>query len=182
MRLLVGPAQPRRPGQALDFRDEIMAQIYDRGDAAPKRALIFHIEAGRGSTHGPEFFQRRRFGNWVRIGRLIFNEAVASYNGDFVIHFNHPTRRDDRNDPTAMTDPCEARGVVRPARRPGRRSRQELPHTCRSQSPSGSAQLGQRRLSCASAKRRLHPSKPTSCPVESKHLFSANCRHLANLA
>jgi hypothetical protein len=74
---------------------------------------------GRGSTHGPEFFQRRRFGNWVRIGRLIFNEGVASYNGDFVIHFNHPTWRDDRNDPTAMTDPCEARGVVHRRGAPG---------------------------------------------------------------
>jgi hypothetical protein len=104
MRLMVDPAQTRIPGQALDFRDEIMAQIYDRGDIAPRRALIFHIEVtDEGSTHGPEFFQRRRFGNWVRIGRLIFNEAVASYNGDFVIHFNHPTWRDDRNDPATAT-------------------------------------------------------------------------------
>ena len=46
---------------------------------------------------------RRRFGNWQRIGSLVFNEAVASYNGDFVIHFNHPTWRDDRNDPSTAT-------------------------------------------------------------------------------
>jgi hypothetical protein len=104
MRLLVDPAQPRIPGEALDFRDEIMAQIYDRGDAAPKRALIFHIEVtDDGSTHGPDFFQRRRFENWLRVGRLIFNEAVASYNGDFVVHFNHPTWRDDRDDPATAT-------------------------------------------------------------------------------
>ena len=30
MRLLVDPAQPRVPGDAVDFRDEIMAQIYDQ--------------------------------------------------------------------------------------------------------------------------------------------------------
>jgi hypothetical protein len=104
MRLLVDPAQPRLPGDALDFRDEIMAQIYDRGDPAPKRRLTFHIEVtDEGSTHGPAFFQRRRFGNWTHIGRLVFDAAVASYNGDFVIHFNHPTWRDDRNDPATAT-------------------------------------------------------------------------------
>lgn len=104
MRLLVDSAQPRIPGEALDFRDEIMAQIYDRGDPAAKRVLTFHIEVtDEGSTHGPAFFQRRKFADWVRIGRLSFNEAVASYNGDFVIHFNHPTWRDDRNDPSTAT-------------------------------------------------------------------------------
>jgi hypothetical protein len=104
MRLIVDAGQPRIPGEALDFRDEIMAQIYDRGDPVPKRALTFHIEVtDDGSTHGPTFFQRRRFGSWTRIGRLVFSEAVASYNGDFVIHFNHPTWRDDRNDPSTAT-------------------------------------------------------------------------------
>jgi hypothetical protein len=29
--------------------------------------------------------------------------GVASYNGDFVIHFSHPTWRDDRNDPATAT-------------------------------------------------------------------------------
>jgi hypothetical protein len=104
MRLLVDPVQPRIPGDALDFRDEIMAQIYDRGDPAPKRSLTFHIEVtDEGSTHGRAFFQRRKFGNWTRIGRLVFGEAVASYNGDFVIHFTHPTWRVDRNDPSTAT-------------------------------------------------------------------------------
>src|SRR5215831_1768500 len=104
MRLLVDPAHPRIAGEALDFRDEIMAQIYDRGDPAPKRSLTFHIEVtDEGSTHGPVFFQRRRFANWRRVGRLVFSEAVASYNGDFVIHFNHPTWRDDRDDPSTNT-------------------------------------------------------------------------------
>jgi len=104
MRLQVDPGQPRIPGDALDFRDEIMAQIYDRGDPVPKRTLTFDIEVtDEGTTHGPAFFQRRRFANWTRIGRLVFSEAVASYNGDFVIHFNHPTWRDDRNDPSTAT-------------------------------------------------------------------------------
>ena len=104
MRLLVDAGQPRIPGEALDFRDEIMAQIFDRGDPVPKRSLTFHIEVtDEGSTRGPDFFQRRSFSNWTRIGRLVFDNAVASYNGDFVIHFNHPTWRDDRNDPATAT-------------------------------------------------------------------------------
>ncbi|HXO90148.1 MAG TPA: hypothetical protein VN849_05095 [Stellaceae bacterium] len=104
MRLLVDSAQPRIPGEALDFRDEIMAQIFDRGDPIPKRTLIFHIEVtDEGSTKGPNFFQRRTFANWRRIGRLVFDNAVVSYNGDFVIHFTHPTWRDDRNDPATAT-------------------------------------------------------------------------------
>jgi hypothetical protein len=104
MRLLVDGGQPRIPGDGLDFRDEIMAQIYDRGDPVPKRTLTFDIEVtDEGSTHGPEFLQRRRFGAWRRIGKLVFGEAVASYNSDFVLHFNHPTWRDDRNDPSTAT-------------------------------------------------------------------------------
>ena len=104
MRLLVDPAQPRIPGEELDFRDEIMAQIFDRGDLVAKRTLTFHIEVtDEGSTRGPNFWQRRSFANWRRIGRLIFDNAVASYNGDFVIHFTHPTWRDDRNDPSTAT-------------------------------------------------------------------------------
>jgi hypothetical protein len=104
MRLVVDPDQPRIPGEALDFRDEIMAQIYDPGDPEAKRALAFGIEVtDDGVTHGPDFFQRRQFANWKRIGKLIFDAAVVSYNGDFVIHFNHPTWRDDRNDPATAT-------------------------------------------------------------------------------
>jgi hypothetical protein len=48
-------------------------------------------------------YQRRSFANWRRIGRLTLNEAIASYNGDFVLHFTHPTWRDDRNDPATAT-------------------------------------------------------------------------------
>jgi hypothetical protein len=104
MRLLVDSAQPRIPGEALDFRDEIMAHIFDRGDPVAKRTLTFHIEVtDEGSTRGPNFLQRRSFANWRRIGRLTFDNAVASYNGDFVIHFTHPTWRRDRNDPSTAT-------------------------------------------------------------------------------
>jgi len=104
MRLLVAAEQPRIEGEALDFRDEVMAQVYDQGDATPKRTLTFHIEVtDEGSTHGTAALQRRTFSNWRRIGRLTFDSAVVSYNGDFVIHFNHPTWRADRNDPSTAT-------------------------------------------------------------------------------
>jgi hypothetical protein len=104
MRLLVASDQPKIEGDGLDFRDEVMAQIFDRGDATPKRTLRFEIEVtDEGSTHGPGFSQNVTFNNWRRIGRLTFDNAVASYNGDFVIHFNHPTWRNDRNDPSTAT-------------------------------------------------------------------------------
>jgi hypothetical protein len=46
--------------------------------------------------------QRRTIVGWKRIGRLVFREAVASYNGDFVLHFHHPAWRNDRNDPSTV--------------------------------------------------------------------------------
>lgn len=104
LRFVVAPEQPRIPGEQLDFRDEIMAQIYDRGDPAPKRTLTFLIEVtDDGHTSGPPFRERRTFRNWKRLGRLVFDRAVASHNGDAVIHFSHPTWRDDRNDPATGT-------------------------------------------------------------------------------
>ena len=104
MRLLMSERQPRIEGAALDFRDEIIAQIFDKGDPAPKRTLTFHIEVtDDGVTVGTRVRERRTFSNWRRIGRLVFDDAVASYNGDCVIHFNHPTWRDDRNDPSTAT-------------------------------------------------------------------------------
>jgi hypothetical protein len=104
MRLLVDPKQPRVAGDALDFRDEIMAQIFDRGDPVPRRGLTFVIEVTEhGETRGPNFFQRRSFMNWRRIGNITFDSAVASYNCDFVLHFTHPTWRDDPNDPATAT-------------------------------------------------------------------------------
>ena len=88
----------------MDFRDEVLAQIYDRGDPEPKRDLTFHIEVtDAGETHGLPILQRRTFSGWRHIGKITFQRAVASYNGDFVIHFNHPTWRSDRNDPATAT-------------------------------------------------------------------------------
>jgi len=100
MRLLVGSGQPRIEGDGIDFRNEIMAQIFDKGDPTPKRTLAFDIDVtDEGTTYGLPVFQRRAFRNWRRIGRIVFDRAVVSYNGDFVIHFHHPPWRHDRNDP-----------------------------------------------------------------------------------
>jgi hypothetical protein len=104
MRLLVAEGQPRIPGANLDFRDEIMAQIFDKGDPFPKRVLTFTIDVtDEGTTTGSALRERRTFKNWRRIGSIVFNNAVVSYNGDCVIHFNHPTWREDRNDPASAT-------------------------------------------------------------------------------
>jgi hypothetical protein len=104
MRMLVAPDQPRIAGDRLDFRDEIMAQIYDRGDPSPKRKLVFNIEVtDEGESHGPQVRLRWTFRNWRRIGTITLDRAVASYNVDHVLHFNHPTWRADRNDPRSAT-------------------------------------------------------------------------------
>ena len=104
MRLHVSPRQPKIEGAGLDFRDEIMAQIFDRGDPVPKRTLTFDIEVtDDGQTSGPNVALKRTFQNWKRIGAIVLDNAVISYNGDRVIHFNHPTWRDDRNDPATAT-------------------------------------------------------------------------------
>ena len=79
MRLLVARDQPRIQGTDLDFRDEVMAQIFDRGDPFPKRTLTFDIEVtDEGQTKGPAARERRTFQNWRRIGALVFDNAVVS--------------------------------------------------------------------------------------------------------
>jgi len=104
MRLKVAATQPRIAGGDLDFRDEIMAQLFDPGDPVPKRTLTFTIEVSdQGKVSGPPFRVRWSFGNWRPIGRIVFTNAVVSHNGDAVIHFNHPTWRTDRNDPRTAT-------------------------------------------------------------------------------
>jgi hypothetical protein len=100
MRLPVASEQPRIEGEGLDFRNEVLAQIFDEGDPVPRRALSFRIEVSdTGRTRGTPVFQRRTIEDWRHIGRITFDNGVASYNGDFVIHFHHPPWRDDRNDP-----------------------------------------------------------------------------------
>jgi hypothetical protein len=104
MRLRVSPDQPVISGDALDIRDEVMAQIFDRGDPVPRRTLTFTIDVtDDGQTSGTPFRVRRTFSNWHSIGTLVFDNAVVSHNGDAVIHFPHPTWRGDRNDPSTAT-------------------------------------------------------------------------------
>lgn len=106
MRLLVAPEQPRIQGEGLDFRDEIMAQIFDRGDPTPKRRLKFFIEVtDDGAVSNFLGVTRWRLENWRRIGTLTFDDAVVSYNGDHVIHFNHLGWREDKNDPRTAHRP-----------------------------------------------------------------------------
>jgi len=104
MRLRVAPGHPVIAGAELDVRDEVMAHIFDPGDPVPKRTLTFVIEVtDEGKTSGTPFRIRRSFSNWRRIGAIVFDNAVISYNGDAVIHFTHPTWRTDRNDPATAT-------------------------------------------------------------------------------
>ena len=106
MRLLVAPDQPRIAGDGLDFRDEVMAQIFDRGDPVPKRTLTFTHRADRRRRDARDrpSRERRTFRELApRSARSTFDNAVVSYNGDFVIHFQHPTWRTDRNDPATAT-------------------------------------------------------------------------------
>lgn len=105
MRLVVAPDQRPVYGDDIDFRDEVLSRIYEKGNLQPKRTLTFDIEVSdEGVTKG-KLLQRRYIRNWKRIGRIIFDEAVASYTGDFVIHFHHPPWRNDRNDPSSLARP-----------------------------------------------------------------------------
>lgn len=100
LQLTVAPEQPVIAGERLDFRDEIMAQIYDPGDPAPKRKLVFVIQTSdTGRTRGNAALKEwREITNWRPIGRLTFDEACASVNGDRVFHVHHPRWRRDRDD------------------------------------------------------------------------------------
>jgi hypothetical protein len=107
MRLLVAADQPRIEGEALDLRDEVMAQIFDKDDPIPRRKLVFDIEVtDTGKGLDLLGLVRWKFENWRRIGRLSFDDATVSYNGDHVIHFNHPAWRKDRNDPATARRPA----------------------------------------------------------------------------
>ena len=101
MRLLTEPLASQ-PEPDLDFRDEVLGRIYDRGNPRPQRELVFHIDvADEGDSQG-RLVKRVRIRDWRRIGRIVFREAVASYNGDFVLHFHHPQWRRDRNNPASV--------------------------------------------------------------------------------
>jgi hypothetical protein len=112
MQLTVDPAQPVIAGDGIDFRDEVMAQIYDSGDPQPKRKLVFRIETSdRGTTRGLPVYERREITDWRTIGTLTFDRAVASFNGDRVLNFSHPVWREDRNDPLTANE--KGRGTPR---------------------------------------------------------------------
>jgi hypothetical protein len=90
-----------------DVRNEILAHLFDKGNPVPQRTLSFDIAVSdTGKSTGFVFFpkgHRQIITDWRSIGRITLNNAVASYNGDFVIHFRHPTWRDDKNDPNTAT-------------------------------------------------------------------------------
>jgi hypothetical protein len=99
MQLQMTAGQPRIEGDRLDFRDEIYGQIFDLGNPKAMRALSFDISVsneGRVTRFTPAF-KRVSVKSWDKIGQIVFNNAVASYNGDHVIHFHHPGWRDDKN-------------------------------------------------------------------------------------
>jgi hypothetical protein len=100
MRLTTDPPEKIEKGADVDFRDEVLGRIYDRGDPKPQRQLVFNIEVAEDGVTSGIIATRLSISNWRRIGRIVFDEAVASYNGDFVVHFHHPPWRRDRNDPS----------------------------------------------------------------------------------
>ena len=101
MRLKVSSGHPVIDEE--DVRNEVLAHIFDKGSPKPQRTLSFDIAVSdTGKKSGFVFFpkgQRQTITNWQTIGKVNFNNGVASYNGDFVIHFRHPTWRKDKNDP-----------------------------------------------------------------------------------
>ena len=91
--------------ETADFRDELLTQIYDRGNPRKKNDLIFQIEVSdRGEVCG--LLNKSLEGaDWKPIGKITFDRAAASYNGDFVIHFHHPKWRNNPNVPASETGP-----------------------------------------------------------------------------
>jgi hypothetical protein len=102
MRLEMTSGQARIEGEAIDFRDEIYAHIFDPGNPSPVRTLSFDIfVSNQGRTRRfTGAFKRVHIDRWQKIGQITFDNAVASYNGDHVVHFHHPRWRNDKNDPS----------------------------------------------------------------------------------
>jgi hypothetical protein len=89
-------------------REPGIRQLYPiaelKSDGTPTRTLAFTIEVtDEGTITGPPFRLRGSFTNWRAIGRIVFDNAAVSLNGDAVLHFNHPTWRADRHDPKTAT-------------------------------------------------------------------------------
>lgn len=101
MRLQAAPGQPEIDEE--DVRDQVLGQIFDKGDPTPRRTLTFDLAVSdRGERSGLALSprgQRQSVTDWQTLGTVRFDDGVASYNGDFVVHFRHPGWREDRNDP-----------------------------------------------------------------------------------
>src|SRR6185503_11572692 len=178
MQLTVDPRQPVVPGEELDFRDEVMAQIYDAGDPAPKRKLVFRIETSdTGVTKGSQLIKEyREITGWRHVGSITFNEAVASFNGDHVLHFNHPRWRGPETPAPALAiaesssarhlrafpclgSPCPRLWRVRALARQG-------------SSSSWPSQTHCGRCAAPSLRRRCAPFAPWWCCTTRKQLFA----------
>lgn len=115
MRLIVNAdLSPKIGGgdETADFRDEILAQIYDRGIAAPVRKLMFDIEVSDTGEVRGLLDKAIEGAEWKKIGTISFEEAVASRSGDSVIHFHHPRWRGDRNVPGSETGPRKLDRII----------------------------------------------------------------------
>jgi hypothetical protein len=110
MLLKMAADQPRIEGDTLDYRDEIYAHIFKPGDTEPTGSIDFDISVSdAGRRRGLLGFVRVEVTDWQRIGRVTFSEAVASYNGDHIVHFHHPGWRDDKNNPSTVIRSNEKR-------------------------------------------------------------------------
>jgi hypothetical protein len=111
MLLKMTPGQRRIEGEDLDFRDEIYAHVFkNAADRDPTGSMAFDIfVSDKGTRVGFPGFRRVTVTDWQKIGTLRFTEAVASYNGDHVIHFHHPGWRDNKNDPSTAIRSNERR-------------------------------------------------------------------------
>lgn len=105
MRLTVKGDSRRIEGQELDFRDEVLHHIYEPGAESPTGKLAFKIEVSDDGEETELLMGRRNIQKWTEIGEIVFDDAVASYNGDFVLHFHHPEWRNNRNDPKTVARP-----------------------------------------------------------------------------
>ncbi|MGH8547720.1 MAG: hypothetical protein ACRERU_03805 [Methylococcales bacterium] len=88
-----------------DVRNEVLGHLFDKGNSVPQRSLSFDISVSdRGKQSGFPFFPgglQQTVSDWQTIGRVTFTDGVASYNGDFVVHFRHPSWRKDKNNPAS---------------------------------------------------------------------------------
>jgi hypothetical protein len=110
MLLKMTPGQARIDGEGLDFRNELYTHLFKPGDDHPTGSVKFDISVSDTARRsGPAPLRRVKVSGWRKIGRVTFTEAVASYNGDHVIHFHHPGWRDDRDDPSTAIRSGEQR-------------------------------------------------------------------------